>query len=984
MFDGILDFLRMLSTPSFILNADGEMVGCNRSFNKDPLLFLHKFQLATKAADLMSNQQASVLQIELVQKKYLLSLVQLENEQCRCWLVSCLPDNEIGTISQASPVKNTANPLISTTAVPIKTALISADLVLHSDLPEFATGGNFSTQLQLLMQQYHLYDLEQRLTQALEISHTLKVMIGDQTYMFVQQKIADTDYLFVHQQQCAANEADISSLLLSFETLVGGIVIIDAEHNIRYLSQQIPVDFPYFKVHPVKTNSCELLARAVMHNSPDFDSHKVNVSLRWLRRQLRQHKTLHYSIQLRDGRTFQYRDYVQSNGSRVGLITDDTTARMLDQLLQIAAVQSQEANDLQFRLISTLSHEIRTPLNVIAGLVELAINDPVLGHHQYITTIDNTTRHLLQLLNNVLDLSKLESEQTQLQLLETDLRCLCEDILESFVAKAKFKGLTTEVYIDPAINGLYLCDGLRLRQVLENLLSNSLKFTSGKQGSVRLDVLCAATESNKQRISFHVIDNGMGISAEQQKHIFTSYAQATPDIYYRFGGTGLGLSISTYICRLMGSTLKVSSQLGIGSEFSFEIEFQRLSTINWQLPGHMHYQPVCCNSQQALNLLQRYQQKLPFNFVFSDAEQMLLPGLPLNQIRILDLADPAIKDKKQYLQHFEAQSGFGFVINSTLARHFKLESASPLEMQPFRLTEWLQSLQFLPQEEPIATASATVIQRPDVRILIVDDSNENLYVVQQQLAALGFTADIARNGETAFDLCRMKQYQLLITDYQLPGWNGAELARQLRQHELQNDVPASTVWVLTGNNSDSCLQECNLAAVDQVLIKPCSLALLKQQFEAFCAAIDDDIDLQQSYPDCIIDIDRELPVADGTLVNIETILLFIGPLTPLQLTRTLEQFRLYLGTQQALLNSANQQQNRILLKEIFHNIKSTARYYGSGTLSLLAEQHEQALTDPTQAELSDEELHRLNQLMDAVIGKFVELERQGVATTDEY
>jgi CheY-like chemotaxis protein len=295
-------------------------------------------------------------------------------------------------------------------------------------------------------------------------------------------------------------------------------------------------------------------------------------------------------------------------------------------------------------------------------------------------------------------------------------------------------------------------------------------------------------------------------------------------------------------------------------------------------------------------------------------------------------------------------------------------------MYPFRLNEWLQALQMPPPSILPEPQIVVPTAKHQLRILLVDDHHENLYVLQQQLAALGYQSDTASDAETAYNLCQLQHYQLLITDYQLSGWNGAELAYHLRSYERQYQLAPCQIWVLTGNNTLSCQHECDSSAVDLLLIKPCTLAVLEQQFTLLNdrqAAADE----ADSYPECIVDIDRELAFNRDALVNTDTIMMFTGPLEPQHLKTTLEQFRQYLCKQQTLLRTAAQQKNRQLLTEIFHNIKSTARYYGSDTLSLMAENNEYAAADPALFNLNEAELARFNNQLNEVIEKFIELEQ---------
>ena len=972
MFTGILDFLQLMTTPCFVLNADGEMLGCSHSFNADPVLVMHQHLLVSKAAAQLSYQDSAFIQLTLLQQKYLLSILQLDNEQCRCWLVSCqqCPDR-LATLA-IQPVAEIANPIL--TQHPVKTALVMADLVLESELAEFRQSVSFSAQLQLLMQQHQLYDLEQQLTHARQNRQTLELLIGTQTYTFVPQHLADSECLFIQQKQHCLHDSDFSALLQALETLTGGIVVMDATGNMRYLSRQIALNFPHFTGKPQQP-ALEQLVCAVLHHNCKTKPEQLQAILRWLRRQFRQQKRMQFQLKLSDGRTFQYRDYVQPHGSRVGVLTDDTSASMLEQLLQLAASQSEHDRHRQFNLLSTLSHEIRTPLNAMTGLVELLMTDPVLSQHQYISTIDKTSRHLLQLLNDVLDLSKLGSEQTSLQLAETDLRQLCEDVMESFVAKARLKGLRLELFIDPAINGQYLCDSLRLRQVLQNLLSNSLKFTLGPHGKVRLDVLAKAEQQRQQQqITFHIIDNGIGISPDQQKRIFDSFSQATPDIYYRFGGTGLGLSISTYICRLMDCKLVVDSQLGQGADFHFSPEFQRLSISPWQWPENLLDHPVYCNSQSLQQLLARYQEQLPFRVLFRNATQMLQSGQTSEQVRILDLHDNTIRDKAAFLAQYSSLTGLNFVINSSLARQYQRSDLLLLNTNPFRLSQWLQML-LQKNATPALPQSAVLSPQAHraIRLLIVDDNPENLYVLQQQLAALGYCADQATDAETAYNLYQLQPYQLLLTDYQLSGWNGAELAFHLRNYEQQYQLPASQIWILTGNNTSSCQAECESAGVNQLLLKPCSLAVLQQKLTDFVKTIRQPAGLPTTAA-----VTAEIqPLADTTavLVDPETIFIFTGPLQGEALKHTLAQFRIHLEQQQQKLQLALQQHNRLLQLEIFHNIKSNAQYYGSMLLSQMAEQLETQLLDPARPALQQTDVRSFEQQLRLVVNKFTQLEQ---------
>jgi signal transduction histidine kinase/CheY-like chemotaxis protein len=239
-----------------------------------------------------------------------------------------------------------------------------------------------------------------------------------------------------------------------------------------------------------------------------------------------------------------------------------------------AALTAKEHSDMKTAFLANMSHEIRTPMNSVIGFAELALENSGLGEQtrNYLEKIRNSAEDLLSILNDILDISKIEAGKLVLEKIPFDLHDLIVACESTISGKAAEKGISLYIYSEPLIEYKLLGDPTKLRQILLNLLTNAVKFTN--VGTVKLMIAVEKTTLDKVLLHFEVKDSGIGMTAAQMVNVFESFEQADRSTTRKYGGTGLGLPISKNLVELMGGKLSVESVPGIGSKFSFNLEFE--------------------------------------------------------------------------------------------------------------------------------------------------------------------------------------------------------------------------------------------------------------------------------------------------------------------------------------------------------------------------------------------------------------------------
>jgi two-component system sensor histidine kinase/response regulator len=515
-------------------------------------------------------------------------------------------------------------------------------------------------------------------------------------------------------------------------------------------------------------------------------------------------------------------------------IRDVTERKRFEQALH-------DANRHKSEFLANMSHELRTPLNAVIGMAGL-LTDTVLNEEQkdFANTIRLSGDHLLAVINDILDYSKLESGKLPIEHISYCVAGVVEEALEMVAAKAREKNLELAYELSPEVPHSVLGDPGRVRQALLNFLSNAVKFT--QKGEVLVTVSAEPVLEGRRMLSFAVRDTGIGLTREQCTRMFQGFSQADHSIARKYGGTGLGLAISRRLAELMGGRVWVESEFGKGSTFYFSVAAEALkeaARVKWQ---HGELSPLAAirvwivdDNDTNRRILRR--QAESWGMVVRDTAE---PGEALRWMRagdpcdlvILDFHMPEMDGTQLAAELHQLRGGslklllmssMGHAVDATTAQSIGLDAQLPKPVRHSSLFNALIKLFDRKALQVISSAAASVLpadlaQRLPLRILVAEDNAVNIKLITIMLKRMGYRADVAGNGLEVIAALQRQRYDVVLMDVRMPEMDGVEATREI--HRLWRREQRPRIVALTAGVLPEERQACIDAGIDEILHKP--------------------------------------------------------------------------------------------------------------------------------------------------------------------
>ena len=529
----------------------------------------------------------------------------------------------------------------------------------------------------------------------------------------------------------------------------------------------------------------------------------------------------------------------EADDTSINLDTAEGTAeayRLLENIIEQTRHDKEfalEASEAKSMFLANMSHEIRTPLNGIVGFTEL-LKDTDLQDEQreFIDIIEKSSENLLEIINNILDLSKIESNKLEIEEIAFNPLEEFESAVEVYAVRASEKHIDLGCFIDPSLERPLKGDPTKIKEVVINLLSNAVKFTNSG-GAINVNIRREACDTpNRARIRFEVKDSGIGVTAEQKARIFEAFGQADTSITRKYGGTGLGLTISSRFIELMGGQLDLESEPGHGTMFFFTLELEEIETLNEPIKGSFSNLNVLImideNREKAqTKYLQEYLDYFGVNYdVFHDQSQ--LDALESSSKHDMLFADFDYWDESMLHKISDASEAMVLITKSYYMK--KIESMGldlfkvmyePLNGSKLQgVIESFNSEDYAEQKAQKKRKKVVTEAKFAANALVAEDNVINQKLIRRTLEDLGLTVTLANNGLEAFEKRKNGDFDIIFMDIQMPVLDGMEATMEILDYEEDEKQPHIPIIALTANALKGDRERFMDVGMDEYTTKP--------------------------------------------------------------------------------------------------------------------------------------------------------------------